>query len=87
MAFFWDQVALDALSMSEYEFDTKFLKFEVGPFTVDIVSVKNDLPRMFVVAVANFMREKAIRGFSGCFNARVDTAKDRFWVVMRLLDT
>jgi len=58
----------------------------MGAFRVDIFSEYGEVPRAFVVAVANAMMFHSRRGVCGCFNARVVTNRDTFWVAMRLTD-
>jgi len=86
LGYLWSQLALDALTMADYEFDRSSLTFDMGAFRVDIFSEYGDVPRALVVAVANPMMVHSRRGVCGCFNARVVTNRDTSWVTMRVTD-
>jgi hypothetical protein len=72
--------------MADYEFHQSSSTFDMGAFRVEIFSEYGEVPRAFVVAVANAMMVHSRRGFCWCFNAMVITTRDTFWIAMRLTD-
>ena len=51
--------------MADYEFHQSSSTFDMGAFRVDIFSEYGEVPRAFVVAVANAMMVHSRRGFVG----------------------
>lgn len=86
LAHLWNQMALDALSMGESEFEVSILTFTIGGFKVEFFSFDAEITRAFVVAVANVMVVHTMRGFCGCFNARVVKGKESIWITMTVRD-
>lgn len=84
LGYLWSQLALQALTMSDHEFEKQWLTFDMSAFEMDIFNFNGFVPRASVVAVANAMMVYSGRGFCGCFNARFVRDGETLWVTMRV---